>query len=366
MASFYLAVYPSATTPTWDRTSGWSGTPTYTHADTDPGSVTSYTWDPDVSGLSAGVEYRLWAIWDDGAQSSNGPISSDAFKADTVHSVEGTLSCASSITGSALRFRAHAADGSLVAGSGSITGEALRFRAHAAEGALTAGAGSITGAAIRFRAHAAEGTLTAGQATINGAATRLGLHTASGAIVAGSGLIAGESTHVGEFFHNAEGALTGTAYITGAATRFRAHAAEGAIAAGQAQINGASTHIGVVVHEASGALTGAASVVGKAAAKHLHRCSGAIAAGPAVINGTVVSKHIHTCAGALVGSAEINGTTTHTGVVAGEVTLSAQTIADIVSAVLAAINATTIPVDVRKVVGTTVSGSGTESDPWGP
>ena len=80
MASFYLAVYPSATTPTWDRTSGWSGTPTYTHADTDPGSVTSYTWDPDVSGLSAGVEYRLWAIWDDAIQSSNGPISSDAFR----------------------------------------------------------------------------------------------------------------------------------------------------------------------------------------------------------------------------------------------------------------------------------------------
>ena len=81
MASFYLAVYPSGTTPTWDRTTGWSGTPTYQHADTDPGPGTSYTWDPDVSGLSAGTEYKLWAIWDDGSQSSNGgaPISSAAF-----------------------------------------------------------------------------------------------------------------------------------------------------------------------------------------------------------------------------------------------------------------------------------------------
>ena len=221
--TFYLAVYPSATTPTWDRSTGWSGTPVYTDSDTDPGSGTSYTWYPDVSGLSAGVEYRLWAIWDDGAQSSNGPISSDAFKADTVHSVEGTLSCASSITGSALRFRAHAADGSLVAGSGSITGEALRFRAHAAEGALTAGAGSITGAAIRFRAHAAEGTLTAGQATINGAAE----------VVSSS-----PTTHAASGDLQAPGAS-----IVGAALRTRLHSAEGAIAASGATLTGASTRL---------------------------------------------------------------------------------------------------------------------------
>lgn len=236
--TLYLAAYPSDQTPTWTRPN-WSGTPTYSDSDTDSGSGSTFQWTPDVSGLSAGVEYRLWAIWDDGAQSSNGPISSDAFKADTVHSVEGTLSCASSITGSALRFRAHAADGSLVAGSGSITGEALRFRAHAAEGALTAGAGSITGAAIRFRAHAVSGALTAG-----------------------SGSISGETTHVGEVVHVAEGALTGASSIIGSATRFRAHAAEGAIAAGSAQISGTATHVGVVVHEASGTLTGTASIAG--------------------------------------------------------------------------------------------------------
>lgn len=35
-------------------------------------------------------------------------------------------------------------------------------------------------------------------------------------------------------------------------------------------------------------------------------------------------------------------------------------------AVLADLLATTIPVDLRKVVGTTVTGSGTEASPWGP
>lgn len=39
---------------------------------------------------------------------------------------------------------------------------------------------------------------------------------------------------------------------------------------------------------------------------------------------------------------------------------------DIASAVLAALNATTIPVDMRKVKGQTIAGSGSEAAPWGP
>lgn len=38
----------------------------------------------------------------------------------------------------------------------------------------------------------------------------------------------------------------------------------------------------------------------------------------------------------------------------------------VVPAVLAALNATAIPVDVRKIVGTTVSGTGVVGDEWGP
>ena len=40
--------------------------------------------------------------------------------------------------------------------------------------------------------------------------------------------------------------------------------------------------------------------------------------------------------------------------------------ADIAAAVLAALNATTIPVDMIKVKGQTINGSGSEADPWGP
>lgn len=39
---------------------------------------------------------------------------------------------------------------------------------------------------------------------------------------------------------------------------------------------------------------------------------------------------------------------------------------DIAAELLAALNATTIPVDLRKVKGQTIAGSGSEEDPWGP
>lgn len=42
------------------------------------------------------------------------------------------------------------------------------------------------------------------------------------------------------------------------------------------------------------------------------------------------------------------------------------TAADIAAAVLASLNSSTIPVDVRKIKGQTINGSGVEADPWGP
>ena len=45
---------------------------------------------------------------------------------------------------------------------------------------------------------------------------------------------------------------------------------------------------------------------------------------------------------------------------------AAPTTAEITDAVLAALNATAIPVDVQKVKGQTIAGSGSEGDPWGP
>ena len=42
------------------------------------------------------------------------------------------------------------------------------------------------------------------------------------------------------------------------------------------------------------------------------------------------------------------------------------TTGEIAAAVLAALNATTIPVNIEAVNGQAINGTGTESDPWGP
>ena len=76
MATFYLAIYPAgAATPTWSRAnvgtnSGWSGSPVYHDADTDPGTGSTYQFSPDASGLIAGTPYDAYAVWDDGATTS--------------------------------------------------------------------------------------------------------------------------------------------------------------------------------------------------------------------------------------------------------------------------------------------------------
>lgn len=45
---------------------------------------------------------------------------------------------------------------------------------------------------------------------------------------------------------------------------------------------------------------------------------------------------------------------------------SGPTAESIAAAVLASLNGSTIPVDVRKIKGQTIGGTGTEADPWGP
>jgi hypothetical protein len=45
---------------------------------------------------------------------------------------------------------------------------------------------------------------------------------------------------------------------------------------------------------------------------------------------------------------------------------TAPTAAEVTAAVIAALNATNIPVDVHKIKGLQVNGTGTEADPWGP
>ena len=70
----YFAVYPSATTPAWDRSTGWDGTPTATGEDATPPSATTPNDEPTITwdaALTPGTSYKLWAIWDDGSASSD-------------------------------------------------------------------------------------------------------------------------------------------------------------------------------------------------------------------------------------------------------------------------------------------------------
>ena len=89
METFYLAIYPAgAATPTWNRAnvatnSGWSGSPVYHDADTDPGTGSTYQFVPDASGLTAGTPYDLWAVWDDGA-TTVGPVAGTTFETASI------------------------------------------------------------------------------------------------------------------------------------------------------------------------------------------------------------------------------------------------------------------------------------------
>ncbi len=89
MATLYFCALPSATTPTWNRANigtnaGFSDSPPMygTQASAPDAPQTNYeptiTW---TGSLTAGTSYKLWAIWDDGASSSNSgaPFGSAAF-----------------------------------------------------------------------------------------------------------------------------------------------------------------------------------------------------------------------------------------------------------------------------------------------
>ena len=104
MAVLYFAVFPSATTPTWARANiatnaGFSGSPAM-YGTQDPAAAAPQTnYEPTISwtgSLSAGTAYKIWAIWDDGTNTSNSgsPFGSAAFTTldpQTVSVPAGTL-----------------------------------------------------------------------------------------------------------------------------------------------------------------------------------------------------------------------------------------------------------------------------------
>jgi hypothetical protein len=127
MATLYLAAFTSASTATWARAdiangrNGFSATG-YVSSGTNAsapttGSGADASVGVTVSGLSAGTAYKLWLIWDDGANSST-LISSAEFRTSYVLSAEsGTFSYTGGTAGLAFN-RALAAAGGTFAYTG--------------------------------------------------------------------------------------------------------------------------------------------------------------------------------------------------------------------------------------------------------
>lgn len=114
----------------------------------------------------------------------------------------------------------------------------------------------------------------------------------------------------------------------------------GGLAAGLMQLNGTASGAGTVGGQASGSL----SVSGTAGISAL---SGGVAAATLTISGAAAASAI----GHMAASTDVT---------------SELTAAAIASTVVASLQATTIPVDIARVNGVTVDGTGTSGDPWGP
>ena len=89
-ATLHVAVFAAAETATWDPEAtnngrgGWSATGYVSHTtDTAPPTTTTGDDQPGItiSGLTAGTAYKLWAVWDDGSNSSS-VVSSSTFTTD--------------------------------------------------------------------------------------------------------------------------------------------------------------------------------------------------------------------------------------------------------------------------------------------
>lgn len=148
MATLYLAVYATpAGSPTWDRSTGWSGSPVYTDADTAPSAPATHTFSPDVSGLSPSTEYAVYVIWDDGA-TTVGPVSTAVTTGAGAAELAGTAIGVTVASGSLVTSVQLIGSGeSALANNGTLTAKIVFSGAAlvhvAATAALTPGAGSL-------------------------------------------------------------------------------------------------------------------------------------------------------------------------------------------------------------------------------
>jgi len=77
--TLYYAIYLSTDSePTWDRTTGWSGSPVAQGSEAAPTVTGTYDWSTLATGLTASTSYRIDFVWDDGSDTST-VTWSDAF-----------------------------------------------------------------------------------------------------------------------------------------------------------------------------------------------------------------------------------------------------------------------------------------------
>ncbi len=214
----------------------------------------------------------------------------------------------------------HPTTGDVVGNTATVTGSAVRetgAQTHPSTGDVVGNTATVSGTALRYRAHPTTGVVAGLTSNVTGTAKRYRLHTTTGTV---AGL---------------------TSIITGSAVNEPAagvHETTGDVVAGTGSVSGTATHIGV--HTTTGVLAGfSAEVIGAAqrsGAVIVHDTSGVLAGYDSVVTGAATNQ--------------------------GSMTL---TPADI-QAIVAAIKAEIMPVNIVRVNGGNVDGDGSDSNPWGP
>ena len=177
MATLYFAAYPSATTPTWTRggaNDGWSGTPTMYGQQTSAPAAPQTDYEPTITwtgSLTSGTSYKLWAIWDDGASSSDSGVPQASAAFECPFTSTGALSAqAATVEGTAAHLTLHTSTGALSAQAATVAGTAAHYTLHTSTGALAAQAATVAGTAAHYTLHEATGALEAQSATVAGTA----------------------------------------------------------------------------------------------------------------------------------------------------------------------------------------------------
>jgi hypothetical protein len=285
---------------------------------------------PEAEIYLAGIDARAWSDGEVRAFINNPwqifepeeiPLFKPTGTGPVTHPTSGdVVGNSATITGSALRetgAQTHPSTGDVVGNTATVSGTALRYRAHATTGVVAGLTSNVTGTALRYRLHTTTGAITGLTSTVTGSAVNepaAGVHEVTGDVVAGVGTVTGSALHIG--VHRTTGVVAGyQGAVTGTAKNYTVHETTGVLSGFSAEVVGAAQRSGaVIVHSTSGVLAGYDSVVTGAATNM------------------------------------------------GGMTL---TPADI-QAIVAAIKAEIMPVNIVRVNNIDVDGTGADSDPWGP